>query len=136
MKKQKGFIAENVILFATILTVVGVLIAIPTYVYPKYKVWSQEMEGKAELARAESSRQIATIEARQKMESAEYLNKAEIIRAQGVAEANKIISDGLGGAEGYLRYLWIQGLSEGGNTPQIIYVPTETGLPILEAGKR
>lgn len=33
-----------------------------------------------------------------------------------------------------LRYLWIQGLQEGA-TPQVVYVPTEAGLPILEAGR-
>lgn len=35
--------------------------------------------------------------------------------------------------EGYLRYLWIDKLGAGN---QVIYVPTEAGLPILEAGKR
>lgn len=62
------------------------------------------------------------------------LAEAEIERAKGVAEANRIIGESLKGNEAYLRYLWIQGLQEG-STPQVVYVPTEAGLPILEAGR-
>jgi len=52
-----------------------------------------------------------------------------------VAKANKIIGDSLKDNESYLRYLWINGLSEKDNNT-VIYVPTEANLPILEAGKR
>ena len=133
MDKQQRFFKA---LIPVGIAVLLALAAATIYIYPKIRVYQQEMEGKAELARAESNRQIATLEARQAMESAEYLNKAEVIRAQGVAEANRIIADGLGGSEGYLRYLWIQSLSGNDSKPQVIYVPTEAGLPILEAGKR
>jgi len=37
------------------------------------------------------------------------------------------------GNESYLRYLWIDHLDK--VTGQIVYVPTEAGLPILEAGR-
>lgn len=97
----------------------------------KYDVWAQGKAGEAELARAESNRQIKTLEAKARMESSKHLADAEIIRAKGVAEANKIIGDSLQGNEAYLRYLWIHGLAEGGN--QVIYIPTEANLPILEA---
>ena len=96
-----------------------------------YDVWAKRKEGEAELARAESNRQIKTLEAKAAMESAKHLADAEIIRSKGVAEANKIIGDSLKGNESYLRYLWIHGLSDGKN--QVIYVPTEANLPILEA---
>lgn len=96
-----------------------------------YDVWAQGKEGEAELARAESNRQIKTLEAKAKMEGSKHLADAEIIRAKGVAEANRIIGDSLKGNESYLRYLWIHGLAEGGN--QVIYVPTECNLPLLEA---
>lgn len=98
-----------------------------------YDVWAERKAGEAELARAESNRQIKTLEARAAMESAKHLADAEVIRAQGVAQANKIIGDSLKGNESYLRYLWIHGLQDGKN--QVIYVPTEANLPILEAGK-
>lgn len=111
---------------------------------PHYNVWQAEMSGKAELARAEHNREIRVREARAEKESAELLAvsrvtqataeaEAEIERARGAAEANRIIADGLGGPEGYLRYLFIDGLKNSGN--RIIYVPTEGGLPILEAGR-
>lgn len=130
MKKQKG---------SSSLVLVGVLVLVVLagmmFGLPMWGKWRAGVSGQAELDRATFNRQIATLEAKQQMESAEYLNQAEIIRARGVAAANKIVADGLGGPEGYLRYLWIQGLSQG-TAPQVIYVPTEQGLPILEAGKR
>ncbi len=101
---------------------------------PKYSVWQQEMSGKADLAKAEWNRQIAVREAEAKKESAKYNADAEIIRAGGVAEANKIIGSSLKGNESYLRYLWIQGLQDGSS--EIIYIPTEANLPILEATRK
>lgn len=101
------------------------------FVNPYVHVWQQSMRGQAELSRAESSRQIATCEAMAKKESAKFLGDAEVIRAHGVAEANKIIGNSLEGNEGYLRYLWIQGIQT--NNMQVVYVPTEAGLPILES---
>lgn len=103
------------------------------FLNPFIVVWQQSMLGKSELARAESNRQIATCEAEAKKESSKALADAEVIRARGVAEANKIIGDSLQGNEGYLRYLWIQGLQT--NQMQVVYVPTEANLPILEANR-
>jgi regulator of protease activity HflC (stomatin/prohibitin superfamily) len=101
--------------------------------WPTWRVWQREMSGKAELAEAEWTRKIKIEEARAVKESATMLADAEIERAKGVAEANKIIGESLEGNEGYLRYLWIQNLNGGGN--DVIYIPTEAGLPILEAGR-
>jgi len=101
---------------------------------PVYDVWSQEMKGKAELARAESNRQISVFEAQAKKDSAKLLADAEIERAKGVAEANKIIGISLKGNEEYLRYLWIDTLHHNENN-KIIYIPTVAGLPILEANR-
>lgn len=103
--------------------------------FPTYNVWTKEMDGKAQLAEAEGNRQIAVLEAQAIKDSATLKAEAEVIRADGVSKANKIVAEGLGGAEGYLRYLYIQALQDNAQN-QIIYVPTEAGLPILEAGKR
>ena len=102
-----------------------------TFIFPYIHVWQESMIGQAELARAESNRQIATCEANAKKESAKALAEAEVIRAEGMAKANKIIGDSLQNNEGYLHYLWIQGLQT--NQMQVVYVPTECNLPILEA---
>jgi len=102
--------------------------------YPKYRVWSAQMQGEAEYAQAEQNRRITVLEAEAELDSARALAAAEIERARGVAEANAIIGESLKGNEAYLRYLWIQNLESGSNS--VVYVPTEAGLPILEAGKR
>lgn len=101
--------------------------------YPYINVWQQQMQGKAELAHAEYNRQIATCEALAKKESSKALAEAEVIRAEGVAKANKIIGNSLKDNESYLRYLWIQGLQT--NDQTVVYIPTEANLPIMEAGR-
>ena len=98
---------------------------------PKYDVYQQRMAGEAILAHAQSSREVAVAEARAKMESATLLAKAEVERAKGVAEANKIIGESLKNNEEYLRYLFVNNLENTKN--QVIYIPTEANLPILEA---
>lgn len=98
---------------------------------PQYNVYSQQMSGKAKLAEAQSSRTIAVLEARAKMESSKSLADAEILRAAGAAQSNRILQNSLGGPEGYLRYLQIQAL--GDTNARLIYVPTEGGIPITEA---
>lgn len=101
---------------------------------PKYNVYRERLAGQAQLANAEASRKVQIEDAIAKKESAKSLADAEIERARGVAEANRIIGESLKNNESYLRYLWIQGLHDKDNNT--IYVPTEAGLPILEAGKR
>lgn len=103
---------------------------------PKYNVWRKEQAGKAQLAEAESNRRIAVLEADAKRDAAKSLAAAEVERAKGVAEANRIIGESITGdhGEAYLRYLWITGL-ESGSGRETVYIPTEAGLPILEAGR-
>ena len=118
---------------------VGVVLFISLFfgaagLYRSYGVWSADKVGEAEYVQAEQNRRIAVLEAQAQLDSAELLSQAEVARARGVAEANDIIADGLGGPEGYLRYLYIQQVAGKGN--QVIYIPTEAGVPILEAGKR
>lgn len=100
---------------------------------PQYGVWQQELAGRAELVRAEQNRHIAVLEAQARLEAEELNAQAEVARARGVAEANAIVAEGLGGPDGYLRYLWIQSLGDNGQ--DVIYIPTEAGLPILEASR-
>lgn len=114
-----------------VLIVIG--LAAVMFIFPTWNVWRAEMSGKAALAQAENERKVLIEQARAEAEAAKFLREAEIERAKGVAEANRIIADGLGGPDGYLRYLWIQKL--GSNQQDVIYVPTEAGIPILEAGR-
>lgn len=117
-----------------ILTIVLLFIVVTggsCWAYPQYGLYKSELEGRARLAEATSSRQIAVLEAKAKMDAAKDLASAEIERARGVAEANKIIGDSLKDNEAYLRYLWVSGLQDNDN--KVIYIPTEANLPILEA---
>ena len=92
-------------------------------------MYSRELNGKAQLKEAEWSRKIAIEEAVAEKESAKLKAEAEVIRARGIAEANEIIADSI--TESYIRYKFVEGLNDG-NT-EVIYVPTEANLPILEA---
>lgn len=102
---------------------------------PQYSVYEQRLTGEAELARAQQNRQIAVNEAQAKKDAATLLAEAEVERAKGVAGANSIIAGGLKGNEEYLRYLWITEVA-GKTSKETVYIPTEAGIPILEAGKR
>jgi regulator of protease activity HflC (stomatin/prohibitin superfamily) len=54
-----------------------------------------------------------------------------VAKAKGIAESNKIIAESI--SENYLRYLWVEGLQR--SEKQVVYVPTEANLPIMEAGR-
>jgi hypothetical protein len=108
------------------------LVSLCMWGFPKYEVYKQEMAGKAILAHAQSSREVAVAEAKAKMESALLLAQADTIRAHGVARSNVIIGQSL--TDKYLHWYWIDNLE---NNPQsVIYVPTEANIPIMEAGRR
>ncbi len=111
---------------------IGFLIVWQIAIAPIYGVWRREMNGKAELAEATWNRKIKVEEAEANLSSQKLNAQAEIERAKGAAEAQKIIASTL--TESYLRYLWISKLEEGTNR-QTIYIPTENGLPILEANR-
>ena len=96
---------------------------------PRYKVWQQEMKGRAELAQAEQNRQIKIEEAKANLEAEKLNAQAEVVRAQGAAEAIKIENGSL--TPTYIQYLWVRQQNTSAN--KIIYIPTEAGLPILEA---
>jgi predicted aminopeptidase len=97
---------------------------------PKYKVYQQRKEGEAMLAHAQSSREVAVAEAKAKMEAATMLAQADTIRAHGIARSNQIIGQSLTAA--YLHWFWIDNIDKSNN---VIYVPTESNLPIMEAGR-
>lgn len=123
--------------------------------WPRYRVYSQTLSGQAKLEEAKWSTQIVIEEAKAQeqasllqaqaritlakaqgqaeFEQAKAKGLAEVERAKATAEANKIIGASLKDNEAYLRYLWILGIKDG--TGERIYIPTEAGLPILEAGE-
>lgn len=129
---MSDFIAMCVAGVVILAVAVGLWIG-TVFIWSTVRVMNAESVGRAELARAEQNRKIAVLEAQADLDAAKLTNQAEIERAKGVAEANRIVGDSLKGNEEYLRYLWINNLKDNG--ADIIYVPTEAGLPILEAGR-
>lgn len=110
---------------------VFVLFAIAmAFIKPWYNVWSQEMEGKAEFAKSEQNRKIRIEEARANHEAEKLNTQAEIERAKGAAEAIRIENGSI--TPTYIQYLWVRQQSDLSNKT-VIYVPTETNLPILES---
>ena len=128
-RETKQFVGWGTLIILVLLAV----IAGGMWGCPTYNVWQKELAGQAELKQAEWNRQIAIQEAEAMKESAVHLKDAEVTRAEGVAAANKIIGESLKENESYLRYLWIQGLND--SSGEVIYVPTEANLPILEASR-
>ncbi len=61
------------------------------------------------------------------LEQARKDAEIEVARAEGAAQAQRIIRETL--SDSYLQYLWIRTLSE---NPNVIYVATEANLPIFK----
>jgi predicted Holliday junction resolvase-like endonuclease len=123
------FMKKEVKIVVGLVVLVLVLIGLMMWGIPRYNVYARELSGKAQLKEAEWNRQIAIQEAEALKESAKLKAEAEVLRAQGIAEANEIIAGSI--TEEYIRYKFVEGLNDG-NT-EVIYVPTEANLPILEA---
>ena len=119
-----------------VLGVIGVL-ALVLLGWPQYNVYQRQMAGRAAYEQAVSDRRIRVLEAQAALDSAELTAQAEIARARGTNEANRIMAQSLGGPENYLRWSYINMLQEtaGSGERQVIYIPTEAGMPILEAGR-
>ncbi|MEG2312269.1 hypothetical protein [Brevundimonas sp.] len=132
-KAQYGVKATIWTIVAAVAVLAIVLVGLPTY-----NVYSKQMQGRAAYEEAVQNRRIRVLEAQAALDSAKLTALAEIERAKGANEANRIMAEALGGAENYLRWSYINMLQEtaGKEGRQTIYIPTEAGMPILEAGKR
>jgi hypothetical protein len=117
------------------LVILSALVAFGMWGCPNYNAWRAGVAGSGEYVKAQQNRKIKVLEATAALDSAKLLRQAEVERARGVKEANDIIADGLKGHDEYLRYLWITGKLDAGTTREVIYVPTEAGIPIMEAGR-
>ena len=116
----------------TLWSVLGVvaLILILMFGMPVYRVWAQEMSGRAEYAKAEQNRKIKIEEAKANLEAEKLNAQAEVERAKGAAQAIEIENGKL--TPTYIQYLWVRQQGSN-NVEKIIYIPTEASMPILEA---
>lgn len=126
MKKFKFPVLGGVI-------VLVVIILVMMFGLPTYRVWEQEMAGKAEMAKAEQNRRILVEEAKARLEAEKLNAQAEVERARGMAEAMKIENGSLNST--YNQYLFIrtlEKLADKGNLPQIIYMPATGLVPTMD----
>ena len=98
---------------------------------PRYRVWSQEMRGKAAFAEAVQNRQIQIEEAKANLESQKLNSEAEVERAKGMAQSIEIENGKL--TPMYIHYLWVRNIDK--MDGEKIYIPTEANLPLLEASR-
>ena len=95
---------------------------------PKYNVYSSELSGKAQLVKAEQNRKILITQA-----------QAEKEAAQARADAIKIVGKAAQEYPEYRQQEFLGAFAEAlkdGAIDQMIYVPTEANIPIMEAGKK
>ena len=104
------------------------LVLLLLFGWPHYKVWKQGMGGQAALAEAEQSKMIQV-----------QVAKAELESAKLRAEAIKLVGQAAKDYPEYRKQEFIGAFGEAlrdGRIQQIIYVPTEANIPIVEAGKQ
>jgi hypothetical protein len=117
---------------AVLITMIGVVavigfILILMFGLPLYSVWQQGLSGEASLAKAQQTRKILIEQAKAERESAEI--RAEAITIMG--QAAKDFPE-------YRLQEFLGAFAEALNSDkieQIIYVPTEANIPVMEAGR-
>lgn len=113
----------TIIVGGIIMTVLSLMFGLPVY-----SVWQQGLAGEADLAKADQTRQIIVTQARAELEAATERAKAISIMGEAAKKYPEYCQQEFIGA-------FAEALKEG-KINQIIYVPTEANIPVLEAGKR
>ena len=126
---EKNIIKLSITAAVILLTM---LFVYPTFIHPRVNVWRKEMGGKAQLAEAKFNKQIQIEDAKGRLEAEKLNAQSEVERAKGAAKSIEVEAGKL--TPQYIQYLWVRQLDL--SKAKTIYIPTEAGLPILEAGKR
>ena len=118
---------QSVLMVSFIACAVLLVIAGMMFGLPWYRVWSQGMAGAAKLKMAEQEKQIM-------VETAKAEAEAAVLRAEAIKTVGEM-------AQKYPEYRqqeFIGAFAEAiqsGQVEQIIYVPTEANIPIVDAGR-
>jgi regulator of protease activity HflC (stomatin/prohibitin superfamily) len=119
---------DSTIIYATWGTLaVGIIIALLVGI-PLWSVWQQKLVGEGILAKAESTKRAQVIQAQAELDSAK-------LRADAIAIVGKAAKD----FPEYRQQEFIGAFAQAmhdGKISQIIYVPTEANIPVMEAGRR
>lgn len=124
-KEENGnWFSFGVVIFVITCVVAGFFL----WAVPTYKVWQRGLDGEAELRRAEQTKKIT-------IEIARAEEEAATLRANAIA----IMGEAAQKYPEYRQQEFMSAFGEAlreGTISQIIYVPTEANMPIMEAGKR
>jgi hypothetical protein len=117
-----------VFIWAAVLLILTFIVGLLFFGLPLWNVWRAELSGRATLAMAESSRRVLVTQAQAERDAA-------TLQAEAIAIVGRAAKD-------YPEYrhqefigAFAHALREG-KIDQIIYVPTEASIPMLEAGRR
>jgi len=124
MHKQKGE-GEIAIILVIVLLAISFIIAL-FFGLPVWHVWKSEKSGQALFAQSESGRRVLVSQAEAERDAARL--RAEAIGIVGAAAKN---------FPEYRQQEFIGAFADAMKEchPTIIYVPTEAGIPIVEAGR-
>jgi hypothetical protein len=123
------------ILVGVVLLVIFVLFVLWGLVAgPIWNVWASKKAGEAVLQEAINTQRVQLAHAEARKEAATLNKEAAIIEASAVGEQIRTIGSELKDHNLFLQWQQIEMMKS--HEGSIIYVPTEAGLPILEAGKR
>lgn len=113
-------------IFAGVLMLL-MLVAGGCWAAPQYNVYEQKLAGEAALAKAVSTKQVLVTQAQAEKDSA-------VLRADAI----KIVGQAAKDFPEYRQQEFIGAFADAlqnGKVNQIIYVPTEANIPIIEAGR-
>lgn len=102
---------------------------------PRWTVWAAHQAGLADLAQARNEQQVQVSQAQGRLDAAHLNKQAAIIEAEAVSAQITEIGTQLTAHDLYLRWQWIKMMDDSDCDREIIYVPTEANLPILEASR-
>lgn len=98
---------------------------------PQLNLYRANTEKRAAIAEARAQSDAAEYTAKRRVEIATADAEADRIRAKGIADAQSLIAESL--TPEYVRWYYVDKLDD--VEGQIIYVPTEGGIPLPEAGR-
>ena len=138
MYDRDSFFGNVIVILLTVLGI-ATLIGALMWILPIYNVWSKGKSGEAALRQAENERKVL-------IETAKARKESEILKAEGEEEAAairaraiEVIGEAAKQYPEYREQEFIGGFADAlrdGNIHQIIYIPTEANIPIIEAGSR
>lgn len=131
--RERALSVSRFVVKVTVGVVVGcvALWLLVAWLSPKLNLYRAETERRAVIAEARAEAEAAQFTAERQVEIATAQAEADRIRAAGIADANATIAESL--TPEYVRWYFVDRLDN--IDGQIIYVPTEAGVPLPEAGR-